>query len=487
MNLFRYHIIVKQQLLRGIKMPTAGLLFLFLLLVQPASGSYGYLKTEEEEVFQLVVAGRDRTFSIPYHGLTVGDCYRLMSRNGGSWLWDGSTLFMGQIVPTNLPNGQLENIPIPENIPVGDYEFDVQVGVAAGLIVCYSDAVTLRLRIVGSSDGATDTICSGQELAYTPECIVSGIARAEDFRWSRAAVAGIREAAMTGEGAIREVLTNETTEPVAVRYVYVVAANACCDEMSYEVVVTVMPAIRFEIANATPELCSGERTNISLLPSNLNYLWTMDEDAGVSGEGNVIADVLHCETLPLTFTYRVIPEHGICSEQQTTQVKVNPLPEVYLRSNLSSQGSGFTRKLEFLVDPEFYKEYRFDYNGELKVQNESVFVCYDWSENKENTLKVTVVSPEGCENADSIVFIGPDMKLPNSITPNGDGINDRLLEGYDLEVFNRNGSQLYRGKNGWDGKYRGKRVESGTYLYVVRILQEDGTVVMKRYYVYVSG
>jgi gliding motility-associated-like protein len=74
----------------------------------------------------------------------------------------------------------------------------------------------------------------------------------------------------------------------------------------------------------------------------------------------------------------------------------------------------------------------------------------------------------------------PPIWIPNSFTPNGDGLNDVfrietldvLLE-YSMLIFNRWGQLIYESNEvtkGWDGKYKGKQVESGVYTYRIEAL-----------------
>jgi len=65
-------------------------------------------------------------------------------------------------------------------------------------------------------------------------------------------------------------------------------------------------------------------------------------------------------------------------------------------------------------------------------------------------------------------------KLPNFFSPNKDGINELFLEGFNLKVFNRAGLLLYQGTDGWDGTYKGKPMQQGTYLYVVTRIMNNG-------------
>ncbi|MFD0750465.1 gliding motility-associated C-terminal domain-containing protein [Mucilaginibacter calamicampi] len=76
------------------------------------------------------------------------------------------------------------------------------------------------------------------------------------------------------------------------------------------------------------------------------------------------------------------------------------------------------------------------------------------------------------------VAVADDIMLPNTFTPNGDGINDKWVIGginsYQnplVQVYDRNGQLVYRsaGANtsAWDGTYKGKNVPTGNYYYIV--------------------
>ena len=89
-------------------------------------------------------------------------------------------------------------------------------------------------------------------------------------------------------------------------------------------------------------------------------------------------------------------------------------------------------------------------------------------------IKLNVVNPNGCtEYATKRIWIKTPIDLPNTFTPNGDGINDRLLQGWQIKLFNRNGILLYEGNEGWNGNYKGQAVSSGVYYY--QIFYPSGT------------
>lgn len=63
--------------------------------------------------------------------------------------------------------------------------------------------------------------------------------------------------------------------------------------------------------------------------------------------------------------------------------------------------------------------------------------------------------------------------FPNVFTPNGDGINDLLMEGIKILIYDRNGMLLYSGNTGWDGKYNGKDMDSDTYFYTASYIDKN--------------
>ena len=96
------------------------------------------------------------------------------------------------------------------------------------------------------------------------------------------------------------------------------------------------------------------------------------------------------------------------------------------------------------------------------------------------TYTVKAFSDKGC-TATSKVFVKvvKDFRVPNTFTPNGDGINDTwLIENlalyptHRIQVFNRYGQAVYESKDdtqAWNGTYKGKEQPAGTYYYVIEL------------------
>ena len=98
------------------------------------------------------------------------------------------------------------------------------------------------------------------------------------------------------------------------------------------------------------------------------------------------------------------------------------------------------------------------------------------------TYYLTVTSTEGCKfYAEVIVNVLDSIFVPNTFTPNGDGINDTwqidLIDNFpkvNVKVFNRFGQRVfntigYPASKRWDGTRNGKALPASTYYYVISL------------------
>lgn len=109
------------------------------------------------------------------------------------------------------------------------------------------------------------------------------------------------------------------------------------------------------------------------------------------------------------------------------------------------------------------------------------------------TYTVLAIDENGCQVEDRVtIFVNRERQvyIPNAISPNDDGQNDRfliysggdVLEILSLRVFDRWGEMVYEATNiapndepnGWDGTFRGRDMNTGVFIYVAEIQFIDG-------------
>ncbi|HHB79664.1 MAG TPA: tandem-95 repeat protein [Saprospiraceae bacterium] len=109
---------------------------------------------------------------------------------------------------------------------------------------------------------------------------------------------------------------------------------------------------------------------------------------------------------------------------------------------------------------------------------------------------ITLVDTLGCvaHTKTTVHVADPDVFIPNVFSPNGDGQNDyftvlgnteRIEEVVTMQIYDRWGSHIFSKEHfslnnyseGWDGTYRGKKVEKGVFVYIIKLKYIDGRII----------
>lgn len=107
-------------------------------------------------------------------------------------------------------------------------------------------------------------------------------------------------------------------------------------------------------------------------------------------------------------------------------------------------------------------------------------------------VSLTVRKNGGCpstiQKGPLALLPGMTIFVPNTITPNGDGINDELvatitnLLNYRLSIFNRYGTKLFETRDifvNWNGTWRNAPVPAGVYYYIINGMMASGEAVQR--------
>ena len=136
---------------------------------------------------------------------------------------------------------------------------------------------------------------------------------------------------------------------------------------------------------------------------------------------------------------------------------------------------------------------RTDWTADVGTVPNGGFLTLD-VEPLENTLyEVVVTNEHGCTSLDQIlvkVETNRNVYFPTAFSPNGDGVNDfftifsddLVIRVIKMQIFDRWGTQLYLKEEfdpnvedaGWDGFYKGERMQPGVFMYHTVVEFLDG-------------
>ena len=237
----------------------------------------------------------------------------------------------------------------------------------------------------------------------------------------------------------------------------------------------------------TPELIEGV---LAVPDTALKWTWTFGDGQTGSAQNN-----------NLTYTrdglYNINVEVANllgCKASATKSVRVTPIPQVNVLENpVISAGSSIKLPVTYSQNVMTYNwtpESGLDCN---ECPNPTVKPKFT------TTYKVNVVDSNNCKNeAEVLVTVVCNDKnffLPNTFSPNGDGVNDYFYPRgssidkiQSMRIFNRWGELVFEKRNfavnsqsdGWNGTFRGKPANGDVYVYIIEFVCENATVLSSK-------
>ena len=389
----------------------------------------------------------DKLIIDPFCGLTTGSIKNLKVYNSSVFRWFNSA---GQIVGNTIDL---------ENVPAGSYYLK-----AGQLGACDVTSATYTIGSIGNGiDDANKKITDENCGASNGSIRNIGVANNLGKTWYN------QQGTVVGNGSDLENVP-------AGRYFFKAGSGACEINSPIYEVKNIIKNFNVRTVVIVPASCGNPNGSITIQNYNGEiptiFTWTDRDDNVISrteklngvrpGEYTLIAsDGLNCENVAGTFT--------------VAAAQIPVIDQTKLLSYISCDGNTV------------------NVTG-IEIRGSTAPYRYQWIDASENTvynelnlnakpgkyyLKVT--DGFGCEvNTDFINFNELENKalqVPNSITPNGDGINDtwRLLgvENYpnaEFDIFNRNGTRIFHSKGyskEFDGTLNGKPLGVGVYYFVV--------------------
>jgi gliding motility-associated-like protein len=263
-------------------------------------------------------------------------------------------------------------------------------------------------------------------------------------------------------------IINNVTPANAGTYTVQAMSDSGCVAAAVQTHVTVIPKVVPVLNNATAEICAGQGTQL-MASGGIYYKWTPSTGLDHDNISNPLATPVQ------TTKYTVDISNGACDDSTksvTVTVNQNPVAnagkEVILFEGQSASLNG-TIKGDSITSYYWTPATFLDNPASLTPT---------LTPTDNITYTLTAVS-KTCGISTSSVFVRVYKKIsiPNTFTPNNDGINDywnvKSLNTYPdniTRIFDRAGQQVFESKGysqPWDGAINGVPLPEGTYYYVI--------------------
>ena len=359
-----------------------------------------------------------------------GDTANILATGGGSYLWTQAA---------SLTNASIGN---PGAFPTTTTTYTTSITTPDGCLAQESLIVTVIYDPTPTLS-ADDSICFGD----TKTLIATG---ADTYSWSPSASLS----ASTGSSVI-------ATPPANTTY-YVDYTNSCTTLRDSVFIAVVVPQA-FSAPNDT--ICFNELVLV-WASGGVSYSWSPAQYVTSPTNDSTFVDP------PTPTNFRVIVTDNVgCTDTAFTYIGFSPVPTINAGPN-QIINFGEVATLSATSSPGTFS---WAANKSLGCPNCKTTVAQPGNT---TTYIATLADPYGCFVYDTVtIFLEGSLYVPNSFTPNGDGINDEFviisedITNFSLMIFNRWGELLYEStdiEESWDGTYKGKLSQIDTYIWKIR-------------------
>jgi len=260
-------------------------------------------------------------------------------------------------------------------------------------------------------------------------------------------------------------------------FIKVIPTNGCGVGTTDSVFVVSQEAPAVPSIGDTIWVCQTDTINISV-PSVINVTvnwWDSETGGQIIATGDNVS--LYNISNNTSVWVEAVGTNGCSNPGGRKEVRIIVFPHQYisLTCNMPYNSAIIGQAVTFTADPSQYQNYEYFVNTSVSQNSSSNIYVTNTLQNND-IVSVTATDVNGCIYVSDSILI-KIKPIPNAFTPNGDGINDVFMKNYDLTILNRWGQTLYKGMDGWDGKYKGEQITSGTYFFIITYTGLKGEII----------
>lgn len=351
------------------------------------------------------------------------------------------------------------------NLQVGNYN-NIKVKDAYGCFAFLTATIalndTMRLQL-----GPDSTVCFGSKTTLIPQTNTL----TDTFKWTPAATLNY------------DTVRTPIATPTDTTKYYVTAKWGICQRNDS----IILNVLHKPVAYAGKDSTICYKTNATLfgsasnLSGTVNYAWSPPDSLNTP---NAATTIVRIDTTR-QFTLTVTDNYG-CNFSVTDSVMVFMQPMLVVFAG-NDTNAILGRPHQMLATGKNATDFIWTPAGPLNnafIANPSAILYND------TYFHVLVTDAIGCTDDDDIfikVYEGPTYYLPNAFSPNADGLNDIFvpipvgIKSTDyFRVFNRFGAMMFETRQwmqGWDGTLKGKPAAAGTYVWMIKGIDKNGSLV----------
>lgn len=359
------------------------------------------------------------------------------------------------------------NTATASNLGAGSYT--VTVTDANGCSSTVSVILTQPPQLLITASASPATVCAGSPVTMTGT--PSGGSPVYNVAWTPGPVIG----------NIQNIVPTATTTYTAT----VVDANGCTADTTVLVTVSAIPAAAFSastVAGCAPLAVSFSDLSTVAMPATItSWSWDFGDNSTSTQQS---PNHLYSTPGVYSVTLTVVTNNG-CSHTIVMNNYISVFANPVAAFTASPQPTTILAPTIFFTDQSinaasWYWSFGDLVNATSTLQNPSYSyadpICYQ--------VTLEVASANSCtDSAAQEICIDPDVSIyvPNTFTPNGDGVNDYFLpvctgidpDRYELWIFDRWGNLIFYTNDlneGWDGKVMGhsRICQIDTYVWKIK-------------------